>query len=314
MRRAPCFGGSAITRETLIKPPRLVPGGLIGIVSPAGPVRPADLRTVKERLEALGYGVRIGPHALERRGYLAGNDTERLSDLLGMFRDPSVGAVLCARGGYGTLRLVNRLPYAVFRRHPKPLVGFSDVTALLMALYRRTGLVTFHGPMCGQLASPEGENLRHLLQMLRGDGERQIDLSGGETLIGGKVRGRLLGGNLSLICHLLGTPYAPALAGAVLFVEEVDEPAYRLDRMLTHLALSGRLRRLAGLILGQFEKCADFAAVNRLFTEALAGLGVPLVSGLAVGHGPLNRTLPVGIKAELDADRRRLTLLESWVG
>jgi muramoyltetrapeptide carboxypeptidase len=227
-----------------------------------------------------------------------------------MFRDSHIKAVFCARGGYGTTRLLDRIEYDLIRQNPRILVGYSDITALLMAIQKRTGLITFHGPVVRELSSEHQGNYDNLISLLSSDKPLKLSLAKGDVLIPGKATGSLMGGNLSLICHLIGTPYLPSLDGCILFVEERGEALYRIDRMLTHLKLSGQLSGLSGLVAGKFEKCGDPSTINRLLTDVLSSLNIPIATGLEVGHGHKNLALPLGLPTELDTDRMTLSIRE----
>jgi muramoyltetrapeptide carboxypeptidase len=268
------------------------------------------LRPGLNRLAAAGYQLRVAPHVYHRLDYLAGSDEERLEDLHAMFRDKSIHAILCARGGYGTLRLLQKIDYDMIKERPKIVVGFSDITALLTALYERAGLVTFHGPTVRELASGDDKNFDDLLGRLSSRAPLRIQLDGGVALRPGHATGTLLGGNLSLLTHLIGTPFFPSLEGSILFFEDRGEPLYRIDRMLTHLCMSGRLRGLSAVILGQFEECGDVSALESLVADRFSDFHIPIVTGLPVGHGRYNRTLPIGLSAELDTDEMTLSISE----
>lgn len=296
-----------------LKPPRLRPGDQIGIISPAGPVDETELEPGLELLETSGLEIYVAPHVYERRGYLAGGDEARLEDLHTVFGAQEIKAIFCARGGYGSLRLLDKTDYDLIRENPKIFVGYSDITALLMAIHVKTNLVTFHGPMVRELGSKDRGNWEGLLRLLSSDLPLQLELKGASSLISGKAEGLLVGGNLSLVSRLIGTPYMPSLEGCILFLEERGEPVYRLDRMLTHLRLSGQLDGVCGLILGQFERCGQRSAINALFMGAFSYLDIPMVTGLSVGHGPENLALPVGLRARLDTELMELSTTEACV-
>jgi muramoyltetrapeptide carboxypeptidase len=317
----------------VIRPSRLSPGQTVGLVAPSSaPNEPEDVRFAIETLESLGFRVRPGDHVFERHGYLAGADAARAADLNDMFADDGVDAVWCVRGGYGASRILPLLDYGQMRRTPKALIGYSDITALHMALHTQAGLVSFHGPVAWRAFTPYtlGEWKRVMCEpsvpvcvgapppFERGEG--QIDRKNRvTTLVPGRARGRLVGGNLCLMAHLTGTPYAPDLRGAILFLEDIDEPYYRIDRFLTQLWLSGRLEGVAGVAFGKFTRCEPSASFvqNRVLEDILAercrALGVPAVSGLMIGHVEDQTTLPIGCLAELNADAGTLTLLEAGV-
>ena len=295
----------------MIKPSRLKPGDAVGIVSPAGPVDRSDVMADLHLLKTSGYTVHVAPHVYDRRGYLAGSDRDRLGDLEGMFLNREIKAIFCSRGGYGSLRLLNRINYDLIRENPKILVGYSDITALLAAVYEKTGLITFHGPMVKGFASLSENTRRNLFQII--SSRQPARFTGGYPLCHGKGTGPIKGGNLSLICRLLGTPFMPDLDGSILFMEDRGEAPYRLDRMLTHLALSGRLERIKGLITGQFMDCGDPADIDNIIKERFTPMNIPVAAGFPLGHGPDNTTLPLGVPAQLDTDVMTLSLLESAV-
>ena len=263
--------GKDIEPHRIIRPPSLKPGATIGIVSPAGPVEAHELDHGLALLEEEGFRPRLGANTLARDGYLAGRDEARLEDLRGMFLDPEIKAIFCARGGYGSMRLLDRLDYPVIRANPKPLVGYSDITAILLAVLRKSGLVTFHGPVVREMGGKDGENLKAMILALTDNGRLEIPLGEDGVVRPGKSRGPLVGGNLSLICHLVGTRYLPSLRDAILFVEDTGEPAYRLDRMLTHLRLSGHLEGLAALLAGDFEGCQASGPLKQLLADRTSG-------------------------------------------
>lgn len=296
-----------------IKPPRLMKGDTLGVIAPAGPVTPSQLRSGLDLLESKGFRVILGRHLYENKGYLAGDDKSRLEDLHAMFRNDEIRALLCARGGYGVLRLLEGIDYDLIRSHPKVLVGYSDVTALLLALHRKTGLVTFHGPMVRGLSRDRGRNLRLLLGRLMSGRQAGMDLSSARVLRAGKAVGNLVGGNLCLLSRLLGTPFMPSLKGAILFLEDRGEAPYRIDRMMTHLRLSGSLNGVQGVLGGEFAGCGDLSLIDEILLDVLPSVDIPVVTGLPLGHGRKNMTLPIGIRAALDTDKSELSFLEPWV-
>lgn len=318
--------------NTLIKPRRLAAGQTIGIIAPSSPPNePEGVRIAIDTVESFGFHPQPAAHLFDRNGYLAGDDAARAADLNQLFADPDVDAIFCVRGGYGASRLLPMLDYSVMRANPKVLLGYSDITNLLLAIHLRAGLVTFHGPIAMQ--SYSAYTLAELKKVLfdpqpplslgapppfeRSEGrvERTNRIM---TLVPGKVQGPLLGGNLSLVTHLLGTPYFPDLTGAILFLEDVGEAVYAIDRMLTQLWLSGGLQKAAGVVFGKFtEPPPSEWAQNRLLEDVLAErvrlLGIPAVMGLMIGHVADQTTIPLGCLAELDAGTGTLTLLEAPV-
>jgi muramoyltetrapeptide carboxypeptidase len=282
-----------------IKPPRLNSGDKIGIIAPAGPVSPAELQPAIDFLKNKGFLVSESEYLYNKQGYLAGNDDKRLADLHSMFNDKNIKAIFCARGGYGTLRLLDKIDYDLIRRNPKIIVGYSDITALLFSIYIKTGLITFHGPIIKGLISHGDDNINSLLELITSGAMARFTLSGGQVLREGKTKGALIGGNLSLLSSLIGTQFMPSLSGKILFIEERGEPLYRIDRMLTQLNLSGELDRVGGVIAGNFTECGNIREINRLLLDIISN-DCPLYSGFPVGHGLSNRTIPLGIEAQFD--------------
>jgi len=296
-----------------IKPPRLEPGDTIGIIAPAGPVDRDEIQPAINLLKERGYHPLLSLNLFKKKGYLAGRDEARLDDLHSMFSDNSVKAILCARGGFGTIRLLDRIDYDIIINNPKIIAGYSDITSLLFALLKKTGLITFHGPVLRDLAHDPRNNLGGLLEMASSDAPKAIDLSGGTALKRGKAGGPVIGGNLSLITSIIGTPFMPMMKDAILFVEDKGEPLYRIDRMLNHLKLSGVVEGLSGLIAGSFTDCGGIEDINRLLKDITAGLAIPVISGLPVGHDIENKTIPMGIHAEIDTKEMMLSFLEACV-
>lgn len=298
----------------ILKPPRLRPGETVGIMAPAGAFKRERLTPGVAHLERMGHPVRLGAHVFDRVRYLAGADADRARDLHDLFEAPDVRAVFTARGGYGTTRLLDLLDYGLIRRHPKLFLGLSDTTALQLALYRHAGLVTCSGiTVCADLGGDRDPFTE--AAMWRAVRDNAIEpMEGLRVIRGGRAEGPLLGGCLSLICALVGTPHLPDLSGAVLLVEDVDEAPYRIDRMLTHLRSAGVLCRVAGIAFGQFEgsKPDDSAdwTVQDVLVDRTADLGVPVVCSLPYGHQRRRVVLPIGTRVRLDADAGSLTLLE----
>jgi muramoyltetrapeptide carboxypeptidase len=311
----------------LLKPPRLRKGDVIGLVAPASPPRSAArVHAAVRYLEDHGYHVKLGRHLNARHGFFAGTDTQRAADLNALFNDSQVRAIFALRGGYGTPRLLPLVDYAAARRHPKILVGYSDLTALQLALFRQTGLVTFSGPMLaadlrGGRLDPFTES--RFWRMLTSP-ERVGVLAGPRGCTGrvrhpGRAEGRLLGGNLSLLVSSLGTPFSPDYRGALLFLEDVKEHLHRLDRMFTQLRNAGVLAQVAGLLLGHFTGCRPSnrrdpqLTREQILDQVLAWTPAPAVDRFCYGHVRRRLTLPLGLRARLDADRGELEVLESAV-
>ncbi len=293
------------------KPSPLRRGDLIGLVSPGAAVDELNLNAGVRVLEAAGFRARVGAAARKKHGYLAGTDAERAADLNEMFRDPEVRAIITARGGYGSGRILPSLDLAAAQADPKIFIGHSDITFLLSALQEKAELVVFHGPMAASLAH-QPEAAVHLTAVLRG--ERLVWQHAAHAVIqGGIAEGVLSGGCLSILVSMLGTPWAPQTRDRILFLEEVNEKPYRIDRMLTQLRHAGLLDGVAGVVFGEMEGCAagpnERVTVRDVIAEAFASAPYPVAFGLPSGHGRGTLTLPFGIRVRLAGER--LTLLES---
>jgi muramoyltetrapeptide carboxypeptidase len=289
--------------------PALRPGDPVTVVAPAGAF---DRAAFEAGLEVIGrrYQVHYDPGLLTRHRYLAGSDARRLGELRRALADGDGRAVFCARGGYGMMRLLAGLEGIAVA--PKPVIGFSDITALHQLLQRQ-GLVSVHGPVLTQLARLDAPAHARLFELLE-SAAPAADLTGTETYVDGVAEGPLLGGNLAVLTRLLGTPYLAPLEGAILLLEDVGERPYRLDRMWTHLALAGVFRQVRGIVLGEFigceEKDADYSSATVL-RELAAATGLPCAAGFPIGHGMQNQPVPLGVRARLDAGSRRLSFLAS---
>jgi len=313
--------------KAIIKPPRLRPGDTVGLVCPASaPFEPSAIREGKMATEKLGFRVKIGRNVGKKYGYLGGTDQERATDLQEMFDDPEVKAIVALRGGYGCLRILELLDYEHIRSHPKILLGYSDITSLLLAVHQMTGLVTFHGPVALSTFSPYTVDLLQRVLMSaepageisEAPGSLPIDVNG----LSRRVTGRLTGGNLTLITASLGTPYEVDTEGRLLFLEEVGEEPCDIDRHLTHLLLAGKLHAAAGIAIDRMQRCGprDYQpafpttlSVEEVISDRLAQLPVPVVFGLSLGHAADKPTLPLGIRATLDVAKGRLSLDEAAV-
>ncbi|WP_428966830.1 S66 peptidase family protein [Micromonospora fluostatini] len=284
------------------------------LVSPSGPTRPERVARGIELLTGWALRPVLAPHVYARHGYLAGTDALRAADLNAAFADPEIRGVICTRGGYGAQRIVDAIDMAAVRRDPKVVAGFSDITALQLALWRGARLATVHGPGAAWLdeRTPlrSAESLHAALTTtapvtLTADPDAET----AAVRVPGRATGPLLGGNLCLLAATIGTPDMPDLTGAVLLIEDVQEPPYKVDRMLTHLRRAGALTGLAGVAVGQFTNCADGWAttVADVLTERLGDLGVPVLGGLPVGHGTNQLTVPLGTPATLDTTTATLT-------
>ncbi|MDQ3069441.1 MAG: LD-carboxypeptidase [Acidobacteriota bacterium] len=319
-------------RTSAIKPARLKAGDTVGLVAPANATfNSVELDIARESLQALGLTVRVGEHLRDRHGYLAGEDRARAADINAFFKDPSIAAVLPIRGGWGSARLLPLLDYDAIARNPKVVLGFSDITALLVALNARTGLVTFHGP--NGMGRWDTFTLEHMKRVLFdaeavtfANAPRNSDtnvltptVNRIRTITPGTARGRLIGGNLTVLSAMAGSPYMPVWDEAILFLEDVREDIYRVDRMLTTLKLAGVLGKVRGFVFGTCSECGPgdggFGALtfDELFADHIAPLKIPAWSGAMIGHAMSQWTLPVGAEVSIDATAGSIRMMEPAV-
>lgn len=324
------LAGSGIARAAprmrQLLPVPLNPGDTVGLVSPSGATDDSlSIQLAREAMEALGLRVKVGVHALSRNGHLAGTDAERAGDLNAMFADREVKGIICVRGGSGAARLLPLLDYERIRRNPKVLLGYSDITALHCALQAKTGLVTFHGPNgSGSWNRFNAEQFRQLFFERQLMEYRNKQEAGDElvprrnrtmTINPGKARGALVGGNLAVLSALAGSSYLPAFDGKILFLEDVSEAPYRIDRMMSTLKLMGALDRIAGFVWGECSDCNPGGGYGSLTIEQildhyLKPLKIPAYRGAMIGHIREQFILPVGGEVELDADAGTLRMLQ----
>lgn len=301
----------------LLKPRAIREGATLGIAAPAGPVNPETLLAGEEVWRRAGFEIRRREDLIDREGYLAGDDARRAQELVELWQDPDVEAIVCARGGYGTPRIIPRLDPELVRKARKPLVGYSDITALLLWQRQRAGLVGFHGPMLERGEDIDPTVQESLIAALMGTrSERQSVLSGTGRLPG-QGEGRLVGGNLILCCGSLGTPWEIDTRGAILLIEEVGERPYSIDRMLAQLQAAGKLEDLVGMGVGDVSSCGDerYPEPEALpVIEAYARqASIPLVSDLPFGHQRRNAAFGIGVRATIDGQRGEVRMLEQGV-
>ncbi|WP_422359671.1 LD-carboxypeptidase [Reichenbachiella sp.] len=317
--------------ESLIKPKALKKGDTIGLITPASAVTRQAFEKAVENLEAMGFVVKYTDNMSVRKGFLAGTDQQRLDDLHRMFEDPNIDGIVCARGGYGSGRLLPNINYDLIKANPKVLVGYSDITALLYGIHEQTGLVCFHGPV-GASEYSEFTEKGFEQVLMKGKApkferpktweENQDPAFQLLSIVTGAEQGALVGGNLSLMCSLMGTPYDIDYTDKIVFIEEIGESPYRVDRMLTQLLNSGKLAKAKGIAMGVFWGCEtkstdpDFAlstSLENVLKDRFEDLSIPVLYGLPIGHIDDNATLPFGIQAELDVEEGSLRLLDSGV-
>jgi len=316
-----------MSAPSVIFPPRLAIGDTIGIAAPASPPdKPEIIDEAIERLTAQGFKVKPGKYLRRRDGYLAGSDEERATDINALFADPEVRGIFALRGGYGSCRILPLLDYAAIRANPKPFVGYSDITAMHLAILVKSGVVTFHGSNASSAFQPGNiAAFRRMLMVsevaagnasLPGGGSDVLfsrnDASGAnvKTVVAGRATGQLLGGNMTCLLRLVGTPYAPDFRNAILFLEDTGEKAYRVDGMFTHLRLAGILSQIGGLVLGQFDHAdaEEQARITACLQREAKRIGVPCVSGAPIGHFSEQIIVPQGAQADLDAGEGSLAI------
>lgn len=309
------YTSSKKKKDVILLPPGLREGDRIGLISPASYANEDKIQKAISNLESLGLRVVEGKYLREENGFMAGSDSERVEDIHTMFRREDINGIWCVRGGYGTTRILDMLDYDLIRTHPKVFVGYSDITALHQAIFTQAGLVTFHGPVASSVFSDYSmESIRKALFAsdylydtlpIAIPGEKEESF---KVLQPGKATGRLLGGNLSLLSALCGTRYMPDLAGKIVFIEDVGEASYRIDRMLVQLIQAANLKNAAGIIFGNFTNCgpetgSSDQTVSQVIYDHFGSLDIPVVTGYSIGHIDNQVTLAVGMMAELDADR-----------
>jgi muramoyltetrapeptide carboxypeptidase len=316
--------------KPLVRPPRLAQGSRVALVAPAGPLLERDdIARAVALCRALDYEPSVAPHAGGHHGYFSGTDEERLGDLNAALRDPGIDAVWCLRGGYGITRILDGVDFEALVRRPRPVIGYSDVTALLAGVGRVAGLVAFHAPTArAEMPSFTRRHFTRVLAAAEPAGVLEPLPQPSDVLVprchrvvtvrGGVAEGPLAGGNLSLLQCLIGTPFFPDLDGALLVLEDVNEALYRVDRMLAHLRAAGALARLRGVLVGRLTGLArqiedGSFGVDQVLEHYFAPLGVPVVYGLPVGHIDDQWTIPLGVRARIDGDAGTVELLEAAV-
>ena len=316
----------AVARERIIKPARVRPGDKVGLVNPAtAAFETQPIEIMVEALESLGLDVELGANYYDRHGYFAGDDDARASDINEFFRRPDIRLII-ARGGWGSARLLPLLDYDAMSNDPKALLGYSDTTALLNGIHARTNIVTFHGP--SPLDRFSADYFRRVI--MDGEAVTMENLDDIEddklvqtehrfqTIRGGTARGHILGGNLTVLTAIMGSEYLPDFEGSILFLEDVNEAVYRIDRMLTQLALAGVLEKISGFVFGQCTECGSGTSFGSLTLEQVLKqhvepLGIPAFSGSMIGHVEKQFTIPLGIDVEVNADAGTIRMLESGV-
>jgi len=290
----------------------LGPGSRVALVAPAGPFERDKYEKGENILKAAGYEIVPGKNIFRKAGYLAGSDRERLEDFTAAVMDPEIEAIVCIRGGYGSGRLLPLLPFSKFHDKQKFFIGHSDITFLHVGLVGGAGWTTFHGPnLTGMTQWPQ--SAESVLKTLSGENRYQWTVYPEQVMRAGAVEGRLLGGNLTCLTHMIGTPYMPDLAGALLLLEDCGEALYRLDRMMNHLKLAGILPQLGAILLGDFTDCAEKKDIYSMVMDHLLEYDFPVVHSLPFGHGSRNEVVPFGPRFLLDTNERVFKIIASPV-
>ena len=297
-------------RLKTVLPRRLEKGDTIGIVAPASPFDRDKFQQGNAVLESMGFKTAFNNNLFKKTGYLAGSDSHRALQMNRFFADKKINGIVCARGGFGSIRVLSLLDYKSIRKNPKCFVGFSDITALLSAINAKCGLVTFHGPTITALAKASKAARRGFYSALTSETALQIKPKGGTVLRSGTASGKIAGGNLTTLCHLVGTPFQPSFNGQILFLEDIGEAEYRIDRMLTQMKMAGCFIGIAGVVLGSFRRCGKIDEIFRIVEGIFMAQKIPILAGMPFGHERSNHIIPFGMPATLDADRKILSFHE----
>ena len=294
-------------------PRALKPGDTLGIVAPASPFDRQSFDAGVRVLESMDFNLVIPEDIFNKNGYLAGSDQRRADLLNRLFVDPDIDGIICARGGYGAMRILPLLDVDAIACHPKAFVGFSDITVLLGFLVDRCRMVAFHGPTVTTLGNGDPSTRNRFLSALTNPAPLSLSAGSNHVIRSGRATGRFLCGNLTLFSHLTGTPFRPDFSDCILLIEDQGEAPYRIDRMLTQMMLAGCFDGIAGLALGSFTDCGSAEEISRIVADRLGGLNIPILAGFDVGHEAINMTLPVGLPVKLDTRSGTLTFTEPAV-
>jgi len=293
----------------IIIPEPLREGDKVGIAAPAGPFEIEKFERGLAVIGEMGFVPVIDDDVYKRDRHMAGPDKHRAKHLNSLFARNEIKAIICARGGFGCLRVLPYLDYDLIRENPKILIGFSDVTALLTILFQRCGLAGIHGPVVTSLGFADDESKVRYKQVLCGDGSADIEPLTPVVIKPGKASGVLTGGNLATLCHLVGTEFAPDYSNKIVLLEDVNEAPYRIDRMLTQMRMAGCFDNAAGIVLGSFKDCGEEEEIVKVFEDVFGDFEVPILGGFEIGHGARNLAIPVGVNVELNADEGVLKFL-----
>ena len=290
------------------KTPTLSPGSSLGVCAPSACFDIEKLNSGIQILEDLGFKVKVPEEIFKRKRYLAGNDVLRARVINQFFSDPDIDGIICARGGFGSMRILDHLNWSTIRQNPKPFIGFSDNTAILLSIIGEAGNPVVHGPTVVSLANAKKETIDAFYNILTGSLDK-IDVTNGRILKSGKCTGVLKGGNLSTISHLLGTRFQPDFKNTILFIEDIGESAYKIDRMLTQMKMAGLFEGIRGVIIGSFENCDNYGYIEEILVEIYEEYNIPVLSGLDSGHGKINLSLCMGTHIQMDTEPARI----QWV-
>ena len=288
-------------------PPPVKKGDRVGIVATAGPVTKEELEPGIEELHKAGFKPIPAQNLYYNKGYLAGTDEDRAAALNEMLVRKDIQAIFCARGGYGSMRLLSSFPFRYFSKNPKFIIGYSDITAILNAVFAKTGVIGVHGPSVRSLGNGDPVSIDLLIKFITNPSTIEYNIADFVAITPGIAEGRLVGGNLTVFSRLIGTPFMPPLKNSILFLEDINEPVYRIDRMITHLILSGVLKNISGIILGRFTNCGEGSSLKDFFSEVARDFNVPCLMGFEAGHKGVNLPLPIGASSVLDCKNGKLT-------
>jgi muramoyltetrapeptide carboxypeptidase len=311
---------------TICKPCRLSPGDTVGVISPSSRPIKESLQNGTSWLIAHGFQVEMGKSVLDEYGYLAGSDEDRANDIMNMFTNPRIDAIWCAQGGYGAMRTLSHLNFEKIKDNPKIFIGYSDITAFHAAFYKLANFVTFHGPLLaheigGSLTAFTENSVWHALTSIEPIGliRNPVGAITCHTIQDGIATGKIVGGNLSLIANLMGTPYEMDFDDKIVFIEDVGEAPYRIDRMLTQLVIANKFKHAKGIIIGETVDCKPSnenqksLTLDEVLSDVIKPLNIPSFYGLVVGHGQDKATIPLGVDAVMDASNCTVEILESGV-
>lgn len=316
----PVTAQTQLSPHTILKPPRLQIGDTVGLISPAGIIDPKDITDAQQSLARLGLKIKIGKHLLDRYGYLAGKDIDRAQDVNNMFADKSVKAIIAMRGGWGCNRILPLINYPLIRSYPKIIIGYSDITSLSLAINARSRVITFHGPVATSTWNQFTVDYFQRI-LFNGEAVTMQNLNSGEgqvkVISPGKAKGKLIGGNLSVLAAMVGSTYLPSWRESILFVEDIGEDIYRIDRMLTQLKTAGILNQITGFIFGQCTNCKlgdePSFTLTQILQDHILPLGIPAWYGSMIGHIKDKFTVPLGVEVEIEADAGTIRMLETAV-